>query len=368
MPIRNLPGVRYDRRDVYFEECGRITDKVVSGDAMRCTWTWWQALTRSWSQPKLFTHTSLKSSDCMINIHPIQPTDAAPWTWVDLCRPDGDELVQASQTVGFEIPGRTRISEIEYTSRVRRSGQALILNLPRFEEGGDADGASLGFALSPNALVVQREQRLESLDAVIHDLTHHPSTGPVDLFLRLLECIVDKLADHLESLEARVSDTTRSAYRSRHRGGDLERMLRDVGDMGRKVGLLHNSVHGLLRITGYLEEVAPPWFAESSAQRIRLVHKDLVSLGEFEQQLGERIEFLLDSVLGLINMDQNEVMKVMAIASVVGIPPTVLVGIWGMNFATMPELHWHNAYYWALAAIGLSIVAPLLWFKRRGWL
>jgi len=73
-------------------------------------------------------------------------------------------------------------------------------------------------------------------------------------------------------------------------------------------------------------------------------------------------------VLGLINMDQNEVMKVMAVASVVGIPPTVLVGIWGMNFAAMPELHWHFGYAIALAVIGLSIVLPLLWFKRRGWL
>lgn len=104
------------------------------------------------------------------------------------------------------------------------------------------------------------------------------------------------------------------------------------------------------------------------ARRIKLIQKDLASLTEFEQQMGDRIEFLLDSVLGLINMDQNEVMKVMAVASVVGIPPTVLVGIWGMNFAFMPELKWHDAYFWALGLIGLSMVLPLAWFRRRGWI
>lgn len=83
--------------------------------------------------------------------------------------------------------------------------------------------------------------------------------------------------------------------------------------------------------------------------------------------MDDRIEFLLDSVLGMINMDQNNVMKVMAVASVVGIPPTVLVGIWGMNFSYMPELKGHDHYFWALGIIALSVVVPLAWFRKRGW-
>lgn len=303
----------------------------------------------------------------MIDIHPITGSAGKSGVWVDLCRPEADELAEASRQVGFEVPGRAGISEIEFTSRVRSVGEALILNLPRFQ-GEDGTVSPLGFVLSPRALVTQREVALEALRAIGDDLARRPCDGAPDLFLRILEHIVDTLADRLETLETGVTEATRRAFAPGRRNRDLERMLREVGAMGQSVGASHNSVHGLLRMATYLDEAPPPWFDPDAVHRVKLIRKDAASLSEFEQQLGDRIEFLLDSVLGLITVDQNEVMKVMAVASVVGIPPTVLVGVWGMNFAFMPELKWHDAYFWALGAIGLSIVLPLAWFRRRGWI
>lgn len=246
-----------------------------------------------------------------------------------------------------------------------------MLNLPRFQYESAHKVGPLGFMVAPTALVIQREYEIDALAALSKDLDEHPCQGPVDLFLRIIERIVDVLADLLESLESTISESSRAAFnqgkgpkKTRH----LETMLHDVGQMGRRIGALHNTLHGLLRMTTYLDETAPEWFGAAAAKRIKLIRKDLTSLSEFEQQLGDRIQFLLDSVLGLINMDQNDVMKVMAVASVVGIPPTVLVGVWGMNFAHMPELHWHYGYVIALGAIAFSIVAPLMWFRRRGWI
>ena len=148
----------------------------------------------------------------------------------------------------------------------------------------------------------------------------------------------------------------------------MNRRLREVGKMGQQQGYLHSNIHGVARLANYLDDAAPSWFNDVAKRRIALLRKDITSLTEFEQQMDERIEFLLESVLGLINIEQNEVMKVMAIASVVGIPPTVLVGIWGMNFSFMPELKWHDAYFVALGIIILSGLLPLIWFRRRGWL
>lgn len=303
----------------------------------------------------------------MISIHEITGSAGKTGVWVDLCQPGPEELAEASRQVGFAIPGRARISEIEFTSRVHRIGDAWVLNLPRFQ-AGDGTVSPLGFVLSPEALVTQREVALQPLRDIEDDLPRRMCEGSLDLFLRILEHIVDKLADQLETLETRVVEATRQAFAPGRRNRGLERMLREVGAMGQRIGATHNSVHGLLRLATYLDEAPLPWFDEQAHHRIKLIHKDVASLSEFEQQLSDRIEFLLDSVLGLINMDQNEVMKVMAVASVVGIPPTVLVGIWGMNFAFMPELKWHDGYFWALGVIGLSIVVPLAWFRRRGWI
>ncbi|MDG2525155.1 CorA family divalent cation transporter [Stenotrophomonas sp. HITSZ_GD] len=308
----------------------------------------------------------------MLRCVPYNAPDASPQWYVDLCQPTPEELADASMRLGFEIPDRAGIGEIEFTSRIRYEGDALVLNLPRFQYEAEHVVAPLGFVVAPQAMVMQREYEIQALDNLHDELQAHPASGAHDLFLRIIERIVDRLADLLESLENTMSETSREAFRrskDRRATRHLERMLQEVGQMGRRIGALHNTLHGLLRMITFLDETAPEGFSsEEMHKRIKLIHKDLTSLGEFEQQLGDRIEFLLDSVLGLINMDQNEVMKVMAIASVVGIPPTVLVGVWGMNFANMPELHFHHGYAIALGAIALSIIVPLVWFRRRGWL
>jgi len=79
------------------------------------------------------------------------------------------------------------------------------------------------------------------------------------------------------------------------------------------------------------------------------------------------VQFLLDAVLGFINTEQNDIFKVLTIVSVVGIPPTLIASMYGMNFQTMPEYHWHYGYAYGLTLIFLSIVLPVAWFKWRGW-
>src|ERR1700761_8809437 len=103
------------------------------------------------------------------------------------------------------------------------------------------------------------------------------------------------------------------------------------------------------------------------AEASGLGSKDVASLSDYETRLSDKIQLLLDAVLGFINIQQNELFKILTIVSVVGVPPTILVGVWGMNFKAMPELSWSLGYPLALIAIVASGVLPLLWFKRRGW-
>jgi magnesium transporter len=100
---------------------------------------------------------------------------------------------------------------------------------------------------------------------------------------------------------------------------------------------------------------------------LQTANRDVVSLTDFVTHLSDKVQFLLDAVLGFINSEQNEIFKVLTIASVVGIPPTLIASMYGMNFKNMPELSWAWGYEYGLALIVVSIVLPILWFKSRGW-
>jgi magnesium transporter len=97
------------------------------------------------------------------------------------------------------------------------------------------------------------------------------------------------------------------------------------------------------------------------------VSSDIVSLVQFVEGLISRVQLLQDAASGIINIDQNDVMKVLTIASVVGIPPVVVVGIYGMNFKHMPELDWTWGYPYALALVVITALLPLIWFKLKDW-
>jgi magnesium transporter len=92
-----------------------------------------------------------------------------------------------------------------------------------------------------------------------------------------------------------------------------------------------------------------------------------LSLNDYESQLSNKVQFLLDAILGFISIQQNDLFKVLTIVSVVGIPPMLVAGIYGMNFKFMPELNWAWGYPLAIAMVALSALIPLLWFKWRGW-
>ncbi len=126
----------------------------------------------------------------------------------------------------------------------------------------------------------------------------------------------------------------------------LRATLSEVGRLESHLTRTRLTMTGLLRIIVFTHESAPDWIAKADAARLKLAHKDLDVLCELDGQLTDKLQFLLDAVLGFINIDQNDVMKILTVASVASIPPIILVGIWGMNFVRMPELKWRTAIRW----------------------
>jgi len=137
--------------------------------------------------------------------------------------------------------------------------------------------------------------------------------------------------------------------------------------MGERLSYIRDTLLVLQRAVPFVAEHGEIWLEDLVKTRLKMAGADVQSLTEYEVHLTDKLQFLLDADLGFINVEQNDLFKVMTIWSVVGIPPVLFAGIWGMNFHVMPELAWHYGYPIALATIVLSGIVPLVWFKLRGW-
>ena len=140
-----------------------------------------------------------------------------------------------------------------------------------------------------------------------------------------------------------------------------------VGTAGDQLSRIRESLLGLQRIVGFVSEMPAAWLLPELKTHLKTAQQDLASLVDFEAHLSGKTQFLLDAILGFINTEQNEIFKVLTIVSVVGIPPTLIASMYGMNSHNMPELEWRWGYPYGLALIALSTLLPILWFKRRGW-
>ena len=306
----------------------------------------------------------------------IYPDPNAP-VWFDLLDPTPAEADQVSAAVKARVPSRADLEEIETTSRLRAGEQELTLSMPtalRDDEEPDQP-APLGFVITPTHLVTVRFTKIAAFDAAEALCAAGRKVSSLEIFATLAEESVDHLADVLEhlahdlrALSIKVFDGRAVSRREadKKRGG-LRDQLTHVGALGDHAADIRDALLGLERLVNFVKERTADWTVERPTTRLASLSADLTSLRDYEGQLGERIQFLLDALVGMIGIAQNEIFKVLTIVSIVGIPPTLIASIYGMNFKVMPELQWAWGYPYGLAVIALSALLPAVWFKWKGW-
>jgi magnesium transporter len=307
----------------------------------------------------------------MIVLHP--DADVASAVWVDLCDPTGDELARVRTATGLRIPDQGQISEIESSSRLAFEAGAYYLSTPlvAVREDGELVLMSVGFVLSSRVLLTIRFGPLRSFDAAHDAFRAQPARTAEEAFLRIFEILVDRSADKLEHAGAECEELSRRTFRRRARSklaSELRTTLTRVGTAADRTSLLRDALLGLGRIAAYVMESGIEGAPRVSAIRMKAIRADVASLTDYEAHLSGKLQFLLDATLGFINIEQNEIVKTLTVASVVGIPPVLVAGIYGMNFRVMPELTWSFGYPMAIVLIIASALIPLLWFKGRGWM
>lgn len=295
--------------------------------------------------------------------------------WIDLFEPSHEEEEAVERIVGAEIPTREEMAEIEVSSRIYRSGTAAVMTAPllikaRVEYPESTD---VTFVLTPGHLVTVRYAEPSSFATFAASVQRMPATcaSPQVAFTGLMDAIVDRIADVLEEVGHELDSLSRAVFaagRQRQVAHDFKEQMQRVGRNGDIVSKTRESLVGLSRVVRFARELDHVRADKAAADRLRLVARDMDVLSEHVGFLSNKITFLLDATLGMINIEQNAIIKIFSVVAVVFLPPTLVASIYGMNFTYMPELGWSFGYPLALAAMVISMLVPYLFFKRRGWI
>jgi magnesium transporter len=295
--------------------------------------------------------------------------------WIDLLEPTADEEKLVEQTLGIDVPTREEMQEIEASNRFYDESGALFMTATIVTKL-DTDlpqNAQVTFILTGGRLVTNRYTDPVSIRRFLqYSQTHPAACGSAAMLLAgLLEAIVNRIADVLEHLGSEIDVISAQVFsRSRHRAPapDFGRVLERIGQNGELLSKGRESLASLARLLVFVQETAESRIAADARTRLRTLSRDVGPMSEYATFLGDKVQFLLDATLGMVSIDQNNILKIFSVVTLFFLPPSVVVGFYGMNFERIPWLHASWGPWYALGLMVVSAVAPYLYFKRRGWL
>ena len=305
--------------------------------------------------------------------------ELAQAVWIDLLNPTPEEERAVQAALNLEVPTREEMEEIESSSRLYREDDVLFLtaNFLFGADGPEYGSTPITFVLGPQALVTVRYQTPRAFATFALRCQKTPAlvSSPDGVMLHLFEQIVDRLADILERVGGDMDRTSGAAFRSARakvkanaRDADLREALLTLGQVGEVTTRASETLLGLSRILTFVGAEKATAVRKENQALIKTLVRDVRSLVEHAGVLNGKANFLLDAVLGIINVEQTNIIKTFTVASVALMPPTLIASIYGMNFAFMPELGQAWGYPAALVLMVISALLPIFYFKRKGWL
>ncbi|WP_019831223.1 CorA family divalent cation transporter [Sphingomonas sp. PR090111-T3T-6A] len=305
--------------------------------------------------------------------------DLAGACWVDLCSPTDEEIARVERQFGIELPSRESLSEIEASSRLRVHQGQLTMSAPLVARQGETSVlAPTGFLLQSGRLITIRFAEMTAFDETHEAIAKADhKVGGQEALVRLLEELVDRSADRLERVAEDITSASHAIFRNprpgqkRRLGRETRRLRALMVRIGRSSEQMVKVRHAFLaigRIAAFVADRCEPAMESGLRDRLVSVRHDIESLDEFENSLTGRVQLLIDAAVAFISIEQNDVVKVLTVVSVAGVPPVLVAGIYGMNFHVMPELSWTWGYPFAMVLMVASTILPVLWFKWRDWL
>lgn len=299
--------------------------------------------------------------------------------WLDMLEPSAVEVDVVERWLGIEMPTREEMREIEASSRVYEENGAIYLTatLVYHADNPQPQTTQLSFIVKNGLLVTLRFATPQPFRTLRQRLARYgPGLAGADAVLFwLIDAIIARLADIMERAQLEVEElSTRIFSAAQPAAGagrpDLLDALGRVGRNGDTLSKVRESLHTLDRVLVALSatQLMSADGRKEARQRAKTLVRDVQSLADQTVFLNSKIEILLEATLGMVNIEQTNIIKIFSVLAIVFLPPTLIASIYGMNFDLMPELHQPWGYPLALVLMVLSAVVPYAYFKRKGWL
>ena len=296
--------------------------------------------------------------------------------WVDLLEPTIEEEQAVERFLAIDVPTHEEMREIETSNRLYEEDGALYMTatvVARIDTDRP-ETTAVTFILAGNRLITKRYHDTLPFRRYIAHVHRQAgvSASAAAVLAGLLEAVIERSADILERVGAELDDTSAGIFAQRRNGDNVSRDMRAVmkriGRSGDLVSKSRESLVSLGRFLSFVQQSATLPLPQELRSRFRTLTRDVTALSDHASFLNTKTSFLLEATLGLINSEQNDIIKIFSVAAVVFLPPTLIASIYGMNFHFIPELSWHLGYPLALLAMVASAILPYWFFKRRGWL
>jgi magnesium transporter len=308
---------------------------------------------------------------------PVDPQGAVPEdaVWFDLVSPGHNEDKLVERRLGIAVPTREEMQEIEVSSRlyVENGARYMTATLMCQSDSNAPKTTAVTFILASHRLVTVRYDDPKPFQIVGNKLARQcpeKITGEVVL-VDLLDAVVDRAADILERIGVDIDTVSRDIFEpaSERNSAQYKAILTSIGRRGDLTSKVRESLVSIGRLLLFLANEAEGMrWSKDTRTLLNSMQRDVQSLSDHATYLTNKITFLLDAIVGVVTIEQNNIIKIFSVAAVALLPPTLIASIYGMNFKHMPELDWQYGYPLAIALMIGGAVMPYLYFKWRKWL
>lgn len=306
-------------------------------------------------------------------ITPANPEMLEKAIWIDVASPTKKEEALLENILEIDVPTKKEMEEIEPSSRLYVEDEALFMTttMVAYSDLPIPRTDVVTFILLKKQLITIRYSELYSFKVFTTRLLNSKKKKFIasSVLLGLLDSVTERLADILEKISHAFDEISQNIFHPDTSNGlDYKTILQRIGANGDLGAKARESVVSLIRLISFLEQTEEASLSASTYSHLKILKNDIQALSDFAGFISTKVNFLLDATLGMINIDQNNIIKIFSIAAVIFLPPTLIASLYGMNFKYMPELDWHWGYPLAILLMFLSAWAPYQFFKKKKWI